>query len=262
MRLHDLAERPERDAVPVGKASALPPVHELRAIVHPGAELREQPGLAHARLARDRHELDRRVGEHALERVLQQAQLALAPHERRRRSRLCVDAEPARRRQRSPGGNGVAFALELERRNLFVADCLRRRASCLLVDDEASHRRCSLEAGGRVDDVAGGDSLPGAGLGAELHDGLAGRDGGPHGRDRAARARSAPRLRRGSAIQRAPRARDRPRGPPARRRPPSRRRRRTSRPCRRSARSRARLARGTGAAWRGRLRGRPGRRLP
>ncbi len=131
-------------------------------------------------LARDGDELDLRLADHALERVLEQAQLAVAADERRRRSRLGVDAEPARRRQRAPGRNGIALALELERRQLLVADRLPRRAIRLLVDDEAADRRLPLQTGGDVDDVAGGDALARPGLGAELDDRLAGRDGGAH----------------------------------------------------------------------------------
>ena len=127
------------------------------------------------------HELDLRLADHALERVLEQPQLPVAADERRRRSRLRVDSEPARRRQRPPGGNGIALALELERGQLLVADRLPRRAVRLLVDDEASDGRLSLETGGGVDDVAGRDALARPGLGAELHHRLARRDGCAHG---------------------------------------------------------------------------------
>ncbi len=119
--LDDLAERPERDAVAVRWAPALSPVDELRPVVDPRAELGEQSRLADAWLACDRDELDLRLTDHALERVLEQTELAVAADERRRRRRFRVDSETARRRQRSPGRNGIAFALELERRQLLVA---------------------------------------------------------------------------------------------------------------------------------------------
>ena len=114
--LDDLAERPESDAVAVGEAAALPPVHQLGAVVHPGTELREQASLADARLAGDRDELDLRLAEHALERVLQQAQLTVAADERGRWCGLGVDAEPAGSRNGLPGGDRITLPLELERR--------------------------------------------------------------------------------------------------------------------------------------------------
>ena len=111
MGLHDLAERPERDAVAVREAAALPPEDELRPVVDPVAELGEQPGLADARLARHGDELDLRLADHALERVLEQPQLAVAADERRRRG-LDVDAEAASRFQGSPQGHGLGLALD------------------------------------------------------------------------------------------------------------------------------------------------------
>ena len=155
-----------------------------------------------------------------------------APPRRRRRTGSCADSA----RQ---AGTGSPLPLSSSGRELLVADRLRRRATRLLVDDEASDRRCSLEPGGGVDDVAGGDSLARC---------RAGRRAATTASPVATAARtdeiellvlrSARRSRRGSAAPRARRARRRPRAPPARRRPPSRRRRRTSRRCRRSARSR------------------------
>ena len=260
--LDDLAERPEGDAVAVREAAALAPVHELGAVVHPGPELREQARLADARLTGDRDELDLRLADHALEGVLQQAQLAAAADERCRRRRLGVDAEAARRRKRVPGGNGIALALELERGKLLVADRLPRRPVRLLVDDEASDGRLSLQTGGDVDDVTRGDSLARSGLGAKLHDRLSSRDGRAHREVELLVLRELVDRLRGSAAPRARRAPDRPRAPRVLRRPPSRHRRRTSRRCRRTARSRARRAGGMGGAWRGRPPGRRGRRLP
>ena len=93
MCLHNLAERPERDAVAVGEAPALSPVDELGPVVDPDAELAQQASLAHARLTRDGDELDLRLADHALECVLQQAQLPVAADERRRRRRFRVDSK-------------------------------------------------------------------------------------------------------------------------------------------------------------------------
>ncbi len=115
--------------------------------------------LADSWLTRDRDELDGRVGQHALERVLEQSQLAVAADERSGWCRLGVDAEPARSRNGLPGSDRIAFAFQLERGQLLVADCLPCRAIRRLVDDEAADRRRSLQAGGGVDDIAGGDAL-------------------------------------------------------------------------------------------------------
>ena len=109
--LDDLAERPERDAVAVGEAAALPPVRRAPARSSTQvAELREQARLADPGLAGDRDELDLRLAEHALERVLEQPELALAADERSRRcaasastpKRLRAPIRPARRRPDRP----------------------------------------------------------------------------------------------------------------------------------------------------------------
>ena len=57
--LQDLAQRPEGDALPVRKASALAPGDELGLGVDVGAELGDDPALAEPGLADHRDELDR-----------------------------------------------------------------------------------------------------------------------------------------------------------------------------------------------------------
>ncbi len=54
MRLHDLAERPERDSVAVREAASLPPADELGATVHVREELGDLARLADPRLSRRR----------------------------------------------------------------------------------------------------------------------------------------------------------------------------------------------------------------
>ena len=51
LRLHHLAQRPERDALAVRERAAAPPRDQLGQLLHIGAQLLDQPGLADPRLA-------------------------------------------------------------------------------------------------------------------------------------------------------------------------------------------------------------------
>lgn len=181
MRFHDLAKRPECDAVAVGETPSLSPRHELGPIVDPRPELGKEARLADSGLPNDGDDLDLGPLQHPLKRTLEQPELMLSADEGRRRRRLRVHAEAARRRERSPGGHGVTLALESQRRQLLVTDHLPRRAIRLLADDDTADRCLALQAGRGVDDVAGGDPLTLAGVRAERDDGIARGDGGSHG---------------------------------------------------------------------------------
>ena len=80
--LHDLPERPERDALPVREASTLAPGDELGLGVDVGAELGDDPALAEPRFAHHRDELGRVRGHRLVEDALQQREVDLAPDER------------------------------------------------------------------------------------------------------------------------------------------------------------------------------------
>ena len=60
--LHDLAQRPEADSVPVRKAPPLAPGNELGELIDVTGELAHEPRLAEPRLSDDRDELGRGTG--------------------------------------------------------------------------------------------------------------------------------------------------------------------------------------------------------
>jgi hypothetical protein len=70
--LHDLAERPERDALAVRKAAPLPPVDEVGKVVDESLELPDEPALADSRLADDGDELHGCISLHPAEEISQQ----------------------------------------------------------------------------------------------------------------------------------------------------------------------------------------------
>ena len=81
LRLDDLAERPEGDPVPVGKAAPLAPAGETRSIFEVVEELGAEAALPHARLADDRHQLAGALLRRPLERADQERLLELTPDE-------------------------------------------------------------------------------------------------------------------------------------------------------------------------------------
>ena len=107
LRLDDLAERPERDPVTVGKAASLAPGDELRVGIDDAIEFVDEPALADSGDADEREELRRALVTRSLECVSDDAELALAPDELRAGLVRDVDAE-ARSGRRSPATPGSA----------------------------------------------------------------------------------------------------------------------------------------------------------
>ncbi len=178
LRLHDLADRPERDALPVGEAPALAPRHELRPVVHPPPELRDEPGLPHAGLAGDGHELERALPERPPVGLLEQRQVVL-PADERRPGLLQVGPEPAPGAEDPPRGDRLGLALQADRLERLEVDRLPRRAVRPLAHHDRPHRGGRLEAGRGVHDVPGHDPLPGLGTGPQRDERLAGGDPRP-----------------------------------------------------------------------------------
>ena len=77
---HELDDRPERDAVPVGEAS---PAEDGGIGVDLRGELFDQPRLPGSRRSQDREEMTGAVRRHPLERLSEQRQLAVAADDRR-----------------------------------------------------------------------------------------------------------------------------------------------------------------------------------
>jgi hypothetical protein len=180
LRLHDLAQSPERDALAVGQAPAVPPRDDVGAVVERAAKLGHETALADPGLAGDRHELHRRLALRAQERLEEERPLVVAADERRVRRRLGL-ADPAPSLDGPPGANGLRLPLRLDRLVRLVCDRALGRAQRRLVDDHGPDRRRGLQPCGRVDDVAGDDPLAELGACAERDHCLARRDRRPHG---------------------------------------------------------------------------------
>ena len=78
-----------------------------------------------------------------------------------------------------PHADGLSLGLGVEGRRVAIPDRPFGRPVGRLVDEDAAHRGGRLQAGGRVDDVAGGDALPGLGPRFERDQRLACRDPDP-----------------------------------------------------------------------------------
>ena len=174
LRLDDLGERPQRDAVAVREAASLAPGDELGIRVDDALELVDEAALPDARDADEREELRRSRVTSAVEGVLDDAELALAADELRARLVRDVDAE-ARERAASPARRGSAPILPFASTGVgvVVVDGVPRGAVGRLVDDDPVDRSGALQARGGVDDVARGHALAGVGPRVERDERLA-----------------------------------------------------------------------------------------
>ena len=217
--LHDLAERPERDAVAVRQAPSLAPADEIRPAVDLLAELPDEPALSDAGLGDDGDELRRRLAQRTRERLAEQRELGVAADEERLGSKLGVHPEAAARRRRSPHRYRILLALRRNGLERLESDRALRRAHRRRVDDHRADRGCTLQARGGVDDVARDDSLASLGSRSQGDDRLTRGHCGAYGDVEAFAAQGSPSSR-GFAMPRAPHAPRRPRVRRARRRPP------------------------------------------
>ena len=140
------------------------------------AELPQEARLPDTRLAGDRHELDRGLGDGPGERLGEERELVLPSHEGGPRRLVDVDPESAAGRQRAPDLDGLGLALDHDRLERLVVDPVAGGPEGHLPHNDAVHGRHRLEARRRVDDVARDDALAVPGTSAERDDGLAGVD--------------------------------------------------------------------------------------
>ena len=176
LRFDDLAERPQRDPVPVREAAALPPRDELGIRLDGAIEFVHEPALSDPWHAHERKELWGALVTCALEGVTDDAELALAAHEFRARLVRDVDTEAGVSCDSRPDGNGLRLALRLDRSRLLVVDGGPGRAIGHLVGQDAVDGGGALQAGGGVDDVAGCHALSRARPRVEPDERLSGRD--------------------------------------------------------------------------------------
>ena len=154
LSLHDLAERPERDSVAVRQAASLAPRDQLGVGVDKPLQLVDEATLSDAGDADEGQELRRSLMARALERVPNDAELALAADEVGACLVRHVDAEAGVRREGRPDADRLRLPLRLDGLGRLVVDGDPRRAKGRLVDDDPVHRRRALEACRRVDDIA------------------------------------------------------------------------------------------------------------
>ena len=170
--LDDLAERPERHALAVGKAAPLQPDHLGGVGGGDRVELAHQAGLADAGRPDQRHELRRTVGTGAQQGVREQIELAPAPGECRRRP------APLRRAPRAK-----------DRVVARVVDGVLGRPPRAVARDDGAARRAVAHSPGAAGDIAADALLarPRAGD----HERLARDHGDPHAEPLAQGERSA-----------------------------------------------------------------------
>ena len=177
--LHDLAERPERHAVPVGETTAVAPRDDLLVVRHGPAELGHETALADARHSDERHELRRAVDPHARERPEQERPLVLAPDERRRL--LVADAsDPPEGLDGLPYLDGIGLALRRDGIVRPVDDQPIGRSMRSGADEDAVDRRRRLDARRRVHHVTRHHRLARRRARVQRHERLPGRDSHPH----------------------------------------------------------------------------------
>jgi hypothetical protein len=162
-----------------------------RAATHgldPFDDLRRDSRLADPGRSDDRDQVGPELGHGPLPDRIQQAQLASAADQRRRRRRPF--GRRADRPDREPRLDGVALALGLDGLELAVADHLSRRAVRLLADHQPAGRRRGLQPRGGVHDVAQRERRAGLRSGSDGDHGLARVDGRAH-HDRVVRSLAA-----------------------------------------------------------------------
>ena len=170
VRLHDLAQRPERHAFSVGDAAASAPHDVVAAHGKSATQLGNEPALSDPRLSRNRHELHRLLAQCPRECLCQQREVLLATDERRAVRRL---DGPESQRGRAPGRNRLRFPFQRRRFELLVLHSPSRRAVGCLAHNHRADRRRLLQTRSRVDDISGDDDVALVGTRAEVDDHLA-----------------------------------------------------------------------------------------
>ena len=117
--LQHLDHRPVGDPLAVGEAAAADDRRLDRS-----QNLRDEPGLADARIADDRHQLAALLGLHALPCLPEDRELALASDEQR----LVPPLRRLAHAQEPVGGNRLGLALQLERLDRLDLDRVAERA--------------------------------------------------------------------------------------------------------------------------------------
>ena len=180
MRLQNLAQRPERDPLPVGQAASLAPADELRALVYVAEQLGAQPALATARLADERDQCNRAIARAAIKQALQQRLLHLTPDEQRVARADQVGAETSQRLDRAVQTDGLALSLDLDRRQRLIHKYSLRLPERLLRDGNAADGRHGLDPSCGIHHVSRNHPFPLLWPRSQRHHRLTRRDTNPH----------------------------------------------------------------------------------
>ena len=170
---HHLPERPEGDALAVGRRPTAVPEDVLDEAVDVLLELPGEPALPDARRPRDRHEARASLRADGMDEVLEEAQLDLAPDERRFQAlRPSAPTPVADHAQRAPRRHGRRLSPEQLLARRLERDRRHRRVHGGLADQHRPCRSRALQPRRGVDEVARDHALA---LGAERHGRLAGQ---------------------------------------------------------------------------------------
>ena len=152
-RLDDLRQRPERDALAVGKRATLPPATSSISSSTVREELGDEAALADPRHSDQRHQLRRALLTHAPERRDEQLELPAAADERA--VALRETSTPKLERACRPPRHGSALLLPLPTTGsrIAVVDRVRGRAVGLFADQHAVQRRSRFQTRRGVDHV-------------------------------------------------------------------------------------------------------------
>ena len=154
--LEGLRQRPERDAVPIGET---PAVDDERLRGGGREELVDQPGLAHAGRAEDREEIAHALRYGLLERLVQEAALALAAHHRRiKTSRVPAGAGPDR--DQAERRDRLGLALQRQRLDGLCFDRVADQPMGRGAEQDLARRRGLFQPCGHVHRVPGDQPLP------------------------------------------------------------------------------------------------------
>ena len=147
---HQLDDRPERDALPVGEA---PAAEDGRVRIDLRCELLDQPRLPGTGRSQDREEMAGAIRRHALERLPEQRQLAVAADHRRIQS-AGVAGDTGRDVLESIGGDRLRLPLGRDRIGRLRPDRVAGQPIRLVTDQDLAGSGRLLEAGRGVDGVA------------------------------------------------------------------------------------------------------------
>ncbi len=174
---HHLGERPVRHTLAVGKTTAAVPPEEVGEPVDVLLELPGEARLPETRRADDRDELRLALFRRAVEDLLDEAQLPVAPLERRLEAdRLLRAAAGSEHAERAVQRQRFRLALQLVLTCRFVGDRGLGRAAGRLADQHRPGLSGGLDPRGGVDQVAGDHPLA---FGADRHGRLAGEHARP-----------------------------------------------------------------------------------